>query len=69
MMSIPFEGSTHVFCDKNVVVINSTKPESTLKGKQNSVACHRVREAQTRGIVRIAMEGITKLLSGLKTRE
>ena len=46
MMVFSFEGSTNVFCDNNDVVINSTRPESTLKRKHNSVAYHRVREAQ-----------------------
>ena len=77
MMGIPFEGPTNVFCDNNAVVINSTRPESTLKRKHNSVAYHRVREAQAGGIVRIAKEGtstnladmLTKLLAGPKLRE
>ena len=77
MMGIPFEGPTNVFCDNNAVVINSTRPESTLKRKHNSVAYHRVREAQAGNIVRIAKEGtstnladmLTKLLSGPKLRE
>ena len=76
-MGISFEGSTNVFCDKNDVVISSTRPESTLKLKHNSVAYHRAREAQAGGIVRIANEGtatklsdmITKLFSRLKLRE
>ena len=77
MMGIPFEGSKNVFCDNNDSVVNSTRPESTLKRKQNSVAWYRVREAQARGIVKIAKEGaatnlvdmLTKLLSGSKLRE
>ena len=77
MMDIPFEGLTNVFCDNDAVVINSTRPESTLKRKRSSVTYHRVREAQAGNIVRIAKEGtstniadmLTKLLSGPKLRE
>ena len=57
--------------------MNPTRLESTLKRKHNSVAYHRVREAQAGNIVRIAKEGtstnladmLTKLLSGPKLRE
>jgi hypothetical protein len=66
-----------VFCDNDAVVINSTRPKSTLNRKHNSIAYHRVREAQAGNIVRISKEGtstnladiFTKLLSGPKLRE
>ena len=76
MMGFSLEGPCNVFCDNNSVVINISKPESTLKKKHLSVAYHRCREAQTAGTVRIAKEGIktnisdmfTKLLTGVRLR-
>jgi hypothetical protein len=35
------------------VVMNTTRPESTLKKKHNAIAYHRVREAVAAGIIRI----------------
>jgi hypothetical protein len=72
--------AANVFCDNESVVKNSTKPESTLKKKHNAIACHRVREAQAAGIVRIAKEDgetnlanladvLTKCLEGPRLRE
>ena len=77
MLRFSFEGPTNVFCDKNSVAINSTRPESTLKRKRNSVAYHRAREDQAGATVRISKEGIstkfadmlTNLLPGIKFRE
>ena len=76
-MRISFEGSTHVFGDRNAVVINDIRPEYTLMSKHSSVAYHRIREAQAGGIVKIAKKGavtnlvdmLTKILSGTKLVE
>jgi hypothetical protein len=59
------------------VVINSSKPESTLKKKHNSIAYHRVREAAAAQTVRIAKEDgatniadlLTKPLRGPRLKE
>ena len=56
MMGVPLSGATSVFCDNEGVVINSTRPESTLKKRHNAIAYHRTREAQAAGIVRVAKE-------------
>jgi hypothetical protein len=77
MMGVQVDGPTNVFCDNELVVKNSTKPESTLKKKNNAIAYHRVREAQAAGIVRIAKEDgetnladvLTKCLPGPRLRE
>jgi hypothetical protein len=76
MMGIPLDGSTNIFCDNEAVVKNTTKPESTLKKKNNAIAYHRVREAQAAETVRIAKDGttnladiFTKLLAGPKLRD
>ena len=77
MMGFPFEGPTNVFCDNNDVAVNSTRPEFTLKRKHNSVAYHRVREAQSGGTIRIFKECtstnlvdmLTNVLPGTNLRE
>jgi hypothetical protein len=45
IFGIPIDEPTNVYCDNHGVVVNSSKPESTLKKKHNSIAYHRVREA------------------------
>jgi hypothetical protein len=60
-----------MYCDNNSIVISSTKPESALKKKHNSIAYHRVREAVAASTIHIVKEGqetniavmLTKLLS------
>ena len=76
-MRFPFEGPANVFCDNNAVFINSTRLESTLMRKHNSVSCHIVREAQAGATIRITKEGtstnlvdmLTKLFPEPKLRE
>ena len=46
MMGVQVDGPTNDFCDNAAVVMNTTKPESTLKKKHNAIAYHRVLEAQ-----------------------
>jgi hypothetical protein len=60
-----------MYCDNNSVVINSTKPESVLKKKHNSIAYHCVHEAVAASTIYIVKEDqetniavmLTKLLS------
>ena len=40
MFGIPIEGPTNVFCDNHGVVLNSSRPESTLKKKHNAINYH-----------------------------
>ncbi len=54
MLGIPIEGPANVYCDNNSVVINSSKPESVLKKKHNSIAYHCVQEAVAANTIRIA---------------
>ena len=42
MLGIPIDDSASVFCDNMIVVMNTTRPESTLKKKHNAIAYHRV---------------------------
>jgi hypothetical protein len=53
MLGIPIDGSASVFCDNRGVVMNTTRPDSTLKKEHNAIAYHRVREAVSAGIIRI----------------
>ena len=54
MFGIPFEGHTHVYCDNERVVLNSSKVESTLDKKYNSVAYHYVRNAVAANVISVA---------------
>jgi hypothetical protein len=72
MMGIPLDGSTNVRCDNMSVVYNTSRPESTLKKKNNSIAYHFVHESVANGTIRVAHEGtktnladcLTKIQSG-----
>jgi len=68
MLGIPIDGAANVFCDNNSVVINLIVPTSTLKKKHNSIAYHRVREAVTAGILRIAKVISSENLADLLTK-
>ena len=45
MMSIKIDGPTYVYGDNMSVIHNTSKPESVLKKKSNSICYHFVREA------------------------
>ena len=74
MMGVQVDGPTNVVCDNAAVMMNTTKPESTLKKKHKAITYHHVREAQTAGVIRIAKEDsetnladvLTKSLPGLQ---
>ncbi len=68
MFGIPIEGPTNVYCDNQGVVTNTTKPESTLKKKHNSIAYHRVREAAAAGTIRIAKESHESNIADMLTK-
>jgi hypothetical protein len=48
MMGIPIDGPTYIYCDNNLVDINSSSPVSTLKEKLKSIAYHCVHESVAR---------------------
>ena len=54
MFGVAIEGPTHVYCDNESVVNNSSKVESTLDKKHNSVAYHYVRNAVAASIITVA---------------
>ena len=45
MMGIKIDGPTDVYGDNISVIPNTSKPESVLKKKSNSICCHFLREA------------------------
>ena len=45
MMGIPLSGPNYVYGDNQSTVTNSTRPESTLKRKNNYICYHAVRES------------------------
>ena len=54
MFGVPIEGPAHIFCDNESVVNNSSKVESTLDKKHNSVAYHYVRNAVAASTITVA---------------
>ena len=49
MMGVPLTGPTYVYGDNMSVIYNTSRPESTLKKKSNSICYHAVREAVASG--------------------
>ena len=49
MMGIPISGPAYVYGDNMSVIYNTSRPESTLKKKSNSVCYHAVRESVAMG--------------------
>jgi hypothetical protein len=49
MMGIPVTGPSYVYGDNKSAITNSTKPESTLNKKNNSICYHAVRESVAMG--------------------
>lgn len=76
MMGIPLTGPSYIYGDNKSQVTNSTRPESTLKKKCNSICYHAVRESVAMGesmITHIRTENnhsdlMTKTTSGAKRR-
>jgi hypothetical protein len=68
MFGIPIDGPPNVYCDNNSVVINSAKPESTLKKKHNTIAYHKVRESIAQGTICIAKEPGESNLADILTK-
>ena len=65
MFGLPIEGPTHVYCDNERVVLNSSKVESTLDKKHNSIAYHYVRNAVAANIISVAwIDGRENLADG-----
>jgi hypothetical protein len=68
MMGISIAGPTYIYCDNNSVVINSSRPASTLKKKSNSIAYHCVRESVAADEQRVTYESTHTNLADLMTK-
>jgi hypothetical protein len=55
-MGIPIDGPTQMRVDNTSVVNNTTRPESMLKNKSNSIAYHYIRESVAAMIIKIFYE-------------
>ena len=49
MMGVPLTGTTYVYADNMSVIYNTSRPESTMKKKSNSICYHAVRESVASG--------------------
>ena len=54
MLGIPVELPTYIFGDNQSVLVNSSKPHSSLKKKSSSTAFHFVREGSAKDEWRVA---------------
>ena len=67
MMGVPVETPTYMYGDNMSVIHNTSKPESTLKKKSNSIAYHLIREAVAKGEILTAYvpskENVADILS------
>ena len=68
MMGVPMEGACRVFCDNDSVVQNTTRPESPLRKKANSICYHKARESIAAGWIKIAKEPGETNVSDLLTK-
>ncbi len=77
MMGIPLSGPTFIYGDNKSQVINSSRPESTLNEKCNSICYHTIRELVAMGEILMMhirtgeylADFLTKTVSGAKRRK
>ena len=53
VFGVPIDYDTQIFCDNESVVPNSTKVESMLNKKQNSISYHYVRWCVAAGVITV----------------
>jgi hypothetical protein len=69
MFGVVIEGPTNILCGDNEAAFkNCSTPESTIKKKHHSIACHRNREAVAAGTAHLAKEETGTNLSDLLTK-
>jgi hypothetical protein len=68
MFGIPLNTSAYVHCDNRGVVMNTTRPESTLTKKHQAINYHAVREAVAAGIIWVIKEDTLTNLADLFTK-
>ena len=77
MMGVPIDGPSYIYGDNISVITNTSKPESTLRKKNNSICYHLIREAVTMKecvtthipTLRNLSDFLTKVLFGKKRRD
>ena len=77
MMGVPIDGACRMFCDNESVVKNTTRPESPLRKKSNSICYHKARESIAGGWIRLTKELgetniadiLTKLMPGPRLKK
>ena len=67
MFGVPINWSTNIFCDNGTVCVKTTRPESTLSKKNNSIAYHHAQEAGETGTTRVSKEHASTNLADLLT--
>ena len=68
MFGVPIHGSAKIYCDNESVVHNTTRPDSVLKKKHNSISYHKIRESVAAGIIEIfKIPSSENTLSGVQT--
>ena len=68
MFGIPIDGPTSVLCDNQSVVNNSSKIESILNKKHNSIAYHATRWATAAEVIRVGKIGTEENLADAMTK-
>ena len=68
MFGIPIEGPTNICCDNCGVILNSSRPESNLKWKNNLINSNVVRKSAAAVILRVGKEDGIKNLADLLTK-
>ena len=76
MMGVPLTGPSFIYGDNKSQVTNSSRPESTLKKKCNSICYHAIRESVAMGELLIShlrtwfnlSDFLTKVTNGAKRR-
>jgi hypothetical protein len=68
MMGVPLEGPAFVRADNMSVVNNTSRPESQLKKKSNSIAYHYVREKVAAGVILVSHEDTKSNLADMLTK-
>ena len=77
MMGVPIDGPSYIYGDNISVITNTSKPESTLRKKNNSICYHLIREAVAMKecvtthipTLRNFSDFLTKVLFGKKRRD
>ena len=73
IFEVPLDGPADVFCDNRGVLMNASKPESTLHKKHNTINYHAVCDAAAAGILRVRKEdgetNLVDLLTKVLTRQ